>query len=173
MTGRSLCKGGTIADGSCRHCRAIVAQQLSGVRQTEIDQALLPVGFWPKGTSNGVLTAPAKAVRMAAVDDWGRFNFLKGVAPLKEVVVFPNGGLGGRHYTAFVVAAASGRPVALVDAPLTGNALYAFAADTPTWLNAATASKHEVLSSRPAEFLKRIFHQNDWRGRVRTMLAGL
>ena len=160
---RVICEGGLRINAmhfGCARCwtglMAIlgIAGELSRVTE------LLPAG---EGEARGELTGNGKPSRSSIPDD-SRLVFLRGL-PVR--VVQTVGTVWGK-YEAIVFQTPSGKIVAIVEAPLTKNALYVLDAGQPTWLEAAQADKGAVRQ-RP-EFVGRIVHQGSWQTRVRRLL---
>lgn len=161
MSEIAACKGGTMIVGSCRYCRAIATANSA---TTIVDNVFLPSGIWPReeGDNTG-------GNYQEEQDDLTRFVFLRDLEVLKRVTVR---GLGG-NYEAFIFKGhSSNKEIALVEKPKTSNALYAFDASHPSWIEAAQLTKWEVVNSvRPPQFIKRFYHTGTFRDRVRTFLV--
>ncbi len=173
---KSVCKGGTVFDGGCRHCRAIAAGQASSVAAkavpaeisettTPVVAELLPEGEWPKKVSDEPVVE-TQTVRQYFLDH-ARLAFLQGLSTTKVVDVKP---LGHSKYEGVVVRSQSGRLIALIDCPLHANALYVFSAETPDWAKVAGRTKYELRTERPPEFLRKFCHSGDWQNRVTKFL---
>lgn len=168
MERRSLCNGGTIAHGHCRHCQAMLA----GQQQPAVfiaAQELLPPGAWPvvhNGTGNGFSGNMAEK-------DLGRLAFLLQFTGLglAKVVAF-HGFHTGREYRAFVFRTRSERTLVIVEADTTSNAIYLFdGSEEEEWLSAAMQTKLTILTTRPRCFLGRLWHRGDWQRRVRELVT--
>lgn len=122
-------------------------------------EALLPPGEWPQEEKGGTGNGPGPSWL-----DYSRFAFLQGLCPLETVESMHI--TGGRAYTAFVVRAASGKRLALVDTIVTENALYVFDAEDEHWREDAKKTKRELLSERPPCFLRKIHHNSTWQARI-------
>lgn len=131
-----------------------------------IQKEFLPSGWWPI-VQNGNGTRGGGKRR--ALDPL-RYSFFDGLHPTVQVIGFRG---ATRSYSAFIVQAHSGRPVALVDAPVSKNALYIFRADMPHWGDVATLTKLDVLTGSYPEFVCRVPHQGNWQQRVSDLLAVL
>lgn len=137
----------------------------------ECDGELLPAGTWPRQASaeaSGQRAEPAAPKTL----DYSRFRFLRS---LTDRLIGPRRsidfrGLGGK-YLGFIVRAASGAEIALLDAEETGNALYIFRAGHPEWEAEAQKTRHEVWSGKHPAYIRKIHHSGDWQQRVENLLA--
>lgn len=166
MDARSLCNGGSVAQGNCRHCQAILAGRLP-LPHHLVSQELLPSGAWPV-VHNG---SGCSGIASVAVKDLGRLAFLIAFAGITKVVVFP-GFHSEREYRGFVFQTHSGRTLVIVEADTTGNAIYLFdGSDEEAWLTAAMQTKLAILTTRPRCFLGRLWHRGNWQQRVRELVT--
>lgn len=137
-----------------------------------VQDEFLPPDWTPYGQNgNGRRTGTSRGNPRPIRFDFSRFDFLYRVHPYVRVGTFAAFETQ-KAYIAFLVRAASGKAVALVDTSEEDNALYVFRADL-NWGQVATRRKPEVRSGRYPEFVRRVFHQGDWQGRVTQLLATL
>lgn len=158
----SLCKGGTVMVGNCRNCRAIAATPT-----LHIKDEFLPPGWWPVvrngngGNGNG-----------GSVPDPTRYAFLQGLGPVVRIVTMYAFGTRQRVYRAYIYCRKSdGRYIALVETNMTNNAMYAFWADMPNWMDVAQKMKLDILTGPHPEFIGKIEHKGRWQGRAQRVIA--
>ncbi len=134
----------------------------------EIATELLPPGPWPK--QEAIAESPERTAAKQFLDH-SRLSFLLGLGQVEMRVVGVRT-LGNRRYEGVVVRTSTGKSIALLDCPLLKNALYAFDAEVPDWMEVAKLTKHEIYASRPAAFIRIFRHQGNWQGRVIDFLRG-
>lgn len=165
-----LCKGGWVLNAQCRHCRQELENRVRAGAASIIVGALqfLPPGPWvfnfngTGGNDKG----------RARILDLTRFSFLEGLGPLLTIIRFPATPFSGREYSGFVLRGGkTGRPLALVECPVTDNALYAFRADDQRWLDTAQRTKLDVITGPYPDFICRFYHEGDWQARVRDFVS--
>ena len=180
-TAIALCKGGTVVDGACRHCRALAQQvpppkvvevaipaEIPEAIQQAMEVELLPEGEWPKEVSDEAPETETK-IRQYFLDH-SRLAFLQELSSTKIVDVKP---LGLSKYEGVVVRSENGRLIALIDCPIYRNALYIFSAENNGWVETAKLTKYQLRTNRPPEFLRKIRHSGDWQNRVKNFLLSV
>ena len=132
-----------------------------------VEYPFLPRGSWPKEEreEDSESTPPSSSEETI---DLERFKFLYGFRPYLRINLE---GRIGNGYEAFMVRTRSGRKVALVENPVTSNALYVFDGDMEDWQELAQLSKWEVINSGRPEFVKRFFHNETFESRLREFLS--
>lgn len=127
---------------------------------------MLPQGCWPR-EERGNAPAAHSTTRRPAPDP-GRFAFLLSVGQIIQRLRVESLGAG---YEAFVFRAPSGRRLALVESPRSINALYVFNADDPSWQSVASRTRYEVTTTRPPQFVRKLYHTSSFQERVAKLLA--
>jgi len=147
-----------------------VSTFLSSLFAPNLAIQFLPEGFWPVPPRNG--TGATGVVSGGSVYTLSRFEFLRSIGGQSVVNTVRFWSSNGRTYKAFILnGGQTGRPLALLDADHTQNALYVFDADNPSWIRDAQRSKYQVLNGSYPSFLQRIYHSGDWRKRVIDFVA--
>ena len=135
----------------------------------EVSTELLPPGEWPR--QKAVAENPIERTATKQFLDNSRLNFLLGLGQVEMRVVGVHT-LSNRRYEGVVVRTSTGKSIALLDCPLYRNALYAFDAEVPDWMETAKLTKHEVCANRPKAFLRTFRHRGSWQERVIDFLRG-
>lgn len=162
----TLCKGGIVRQGSCRNCRTM-PMRIVGV--SFVGAEFLPAGEWITGNGNG---NGASKTSSPVIVDPVRLAFMESLGPIHKIVNIMAFN-GDREYEAFIVKAASGKLVAILETATTSNATYLFDADKKDWPLVASREKLDVLTGSYPSFLGRLYHGGKFATRLKDQLARL
>jgi hypothetical protein len=150
------------------------------VRLPDCVRRFLPPGFWPHEPRTEARALVLGAREVPPNDrriDPARLAFYVEELGCRKVLE-TRGWFDDRNYVAFLLRAASGQRVAILDCAEVGNAAYLFhigghGEEQDRWTNDAVRPKWELLHTGGpcGTFIRRFIHSMHWRERVREYLA--